>query len=464
MLQQRSRLSPLERREKQKVLLRDTVALCTLAALVVVLSFLTYALFHSFSTHQQMLEARWRARGEAALAAGKPLLALNDLRSALAYAPDNRQLQVELATALAASGQTQEAQVYFTTLLEGEPGSGLINLQLARLAIRQGNARGAIDYYEAAIDGTWQGDAFTRRRDIRLELARFLIAQGHFPEARGLLLITSGNGPDNHPLQVMLGALLEQANDPADALDVYRKAATQRGTRLQAMEGEAHAAASLGRFAEARSYLAQAVADPGFARQPQAVRDEVHAELGAADGVLALYPANTLPPAQRAIRIVRAAKLAQARLLACPVAPAPTEAAAAGGSPAPPVPGPQRARLLAALGTHLQQLTMLGHHGAATNTADSAVAATAPPAAAGAAAEPGTPADPLAALAAQWTALATGAALQRQLTTDPIFAQGTLQLVYETERAAAAACGAPTGDDALLLKIAQAPDQVEVQP
>ena len=449
VLQQGTSLSLDERREKQKVLLRDTAALSALAGLVVVLSFVTYVLFHSFAAHRQMLEMRWRARGEAALAAGHPVVALNDLHSALAYSPDDRGLQVELATALAEAGRTQEAQVYFTTLLEGEPGSGIINLELARLAIRQGNAQTAVEHYEAAIEGTWNGDAFTRRREIRLELARFMIEQTRFAEARNLLLITSGNAPDNPELQLTLGRLLEQASDAADALDVYHKAAKGRATRLEALEGEAHAAAALGRYAQAKGLLTQALGEPGFAKQAEPVRNATHAAFDTANGVLAMYPADTLPAAERARRIAHAAGLAQARLLACPAgegaASTPAQPAAGGAAPT----APQRAQLLAALGAHLQSLNPLARK---------------PDTPAPAAAEQ-TP-DPLAALAARWTPLPTGVALERQLAADPVFAQSTLELVYETERATAGACpaGADAGQDALLARIAAAPDQVEAQP
>ena len=450
MLQQRLKLSAVERREKQKIVIRDTAALCTLAALAVALSFVTYALFHSFITHRQMLEARWRARGEAALAADKPEVALDNLHSALAYAPDDRGLQIELATALAASGRTQEAQVYFTTLLESAPGSGPINLQLARLAIRQNNAQAAVDHYQAAIDGTWNGDAFTRRRELRIELARFLIAQGRFAEARNLLLITSGNGPDNYPLQLLLGSLLEQANDAADALDVYRKAAQHRATRLEALEGEAHAAATLGRYAQARGLLLEAIAEPAFARQPDPLKTDVRTALETANGILTLYPADTLPAAERTRRIARAAGLAQARLVACPDVPAGTPLGAPGSAPAGGA--SQRAQLLATLGTHLRDLNPL----AGKPSSPAAPASAAPPSA--------EPLDPLAGLAARWTPLPTGPALQRRLAADPAFAQNTLQLAYETERATAGPCGQPAGDDALLTRIAAAPGQVEAQP
>ncbi len=439
MLQQRLRLSPAERREKGKLLLRDTAALCTLAGLAVALSFVTWGLFHSFSAHRRMLEQRWRSRGEAALAAHQPVLALDDLHSALAYAPDDRSIEVELATALADAGRLREARVYFTTLLEAEPGSGAVNLQMARLAIKENNAQDAVDHYQAAIDGTWNGDAFVERRQIRLELARFLIAQERFPEARNLLLITSGNGPDNFSLQLELGGLLEQARDPADALEIYRKAALHRATRLQALEGEGHAAAALGRFLQARGYLQEAAGEAAFSHQPPEVRDAVHAELEAADDALALYPSLTLPAAERARRIAHAAEQAQARLRGCASTPA----------DAAPDSDPAAGASVVTLAQRLQQLNPLAPKPApANNTQQSGLL---------------SPEDSLAGLSARWASMPAGAALLKQLRGDPSFAQNTLGLAYATERAAAG-CGPLAGDDAALLRIVQAPEQVEAQP
>ena len=441
-----ARLSTEERREKHRIFLHDTLALAALAGLVIVLSFVTYGLFHSFASHRQMLQVRWRVRGETALAAGHPMAALNDLHSALAYAPDDRGLQIELATALAAAGRTQEAKVYFGTLLESEPGSGAINLQLARLAIRQGDAQAAVNSYEAAIDGTWNGDAFTQRREIRLELSRFLIAEHRLGEARSLLLITAGNGPENHALQLVVGGLLMQSGDAADALDVYRKAGTAKVTRLDALEGQANAAEALGRYAAARTYLVQATADAGFGRQPQAVRDGIHASIDTANGVLALFPASSLGPRERARRVANAAKLAQARLLACPANAGDTLAAAP--APGDADQGKQRAALLGALAARLQKLNPLAPKPDPTAPVPGQAAAN----------------DPLTGLMARWAPIPTGPALEQQMLADPALEQSTLSLVYETERTAANLCGAPTGDDALLLKIAQAPEQVEVQP
>ncbi len=47
------------------------------------------------------------------------------------------------------------------------------------------------------------------------------------------------------------------------------------------------------------------------------------------------------------------------------------------------------------------------------------------------------------------------------LENDPDLAQTQIQLIYDTELITQQVCGAPAGDDDLLLKIAQAPNLVE---
>src|SRR6202012_66272 len=112
---------------------------------------------------------------------------------------------------------------YFLVLWETEPGSGPINLELARLAARKSDVQATINYYRASIYGTWEGDGTVRRREVRLELARYLIAHNEFSKARTELLIAGGNAPDDIPLRMTLAGLLEQAQAPKDALTYYKK-------------------------------------------------------------------------------------------------------------------------------------------------------------------------------------------------------------------------------------------------
>ena len=392
-LQLRSALTPEERLQKQKLILRDSLALLSLFAIAIVLFFITYLLFHSFSVHRQQLAQRWLNRGEAALHSGQPQVAIDALRSALAYAPDDENLQIELAEALGAAGRMQEAVAYFNTLLETRPGNGQINLQLARLAARQGDEALAIQHYQAALDGTWQGDGYVRRREVRLEVSRYLIDRKRYNDAKTQLLITAGNAPEDPNIEIVVAGLLEQAHDPANALHFYRKALEHRPVQLAALLGASRAAYALSRYQQAKELLERTLNHPGFDKQPSDVQAQYRDMLSDADHILQLYPDPGLSFHARAERILNARRIAQEGLAACL-------------STKTPVP---------------QQLQTL---------------------------------------AGQWKQLPAALHLL-QLEQDPELEQTIMQLVYQTEQITSQQCGAPTGNDALLLKIAQAPEAVE---
>src|ERR1700759_1927585 len=184
VLELRSPLTPEERLYKRKLIVRDLVALFSLFAITAVLAVLTYFLFNSFLRRRQALTQTWLREGESAMANGHPDAAVDDFRSALEYGPEQRETEGKLATALAAAGREQEAESYFDTLLESEPGNGQINLALARIAARQHDETRAVEYYQRALDGTWQGDGYSRRRAVRLELTGYLIGVADFSRAR----------------------------------------------------------------------------------------------------------------------------------------------------------------------------------------------------------------------------------------------------------------------------------------
>jgi len=392
-LQLRSALTPEERLQKQKLILRDSLALLSLFAIAIVLFFITYLLFHSFSVHRQQLAQRWLNRGEAALHSGQPQVAIDALRSALAYAPDDENLQIELAEALGAAGRMQEAVAYFNTLLETRPGDGLINLQLARLAARQGDEALAIQHYQAALDGTWQGDGYVRRRQVRLELSRYLIDRKRYNDARTQLLIAAGNAPDDPNIEIGVAGLLEQAHSPANALHFYKKALEHRPVQLTALLGASRAAYALGRYQEAKELLERTLNHPGFEKQPSEIQAQYRDMLSDADHILLLYPDSGLSFHVRAERILNARRIAQDRLAAC-------------------------LNTKTAVPQQLQTLD------------------------------------------GQWKQLPAALHLL-QLEQDPELEQTIMQLVYQTEQITSQQCSAPTGNDALLLKIAQAPEAVE---
>jgi tetratricopeptide (TPR) repeat protein len=354
---------------------------------------LTWFLFNSFARHRLELAQRWLARGQAAMASGHPVQAVEAFRSALEYDPAQRDTEIRLAMALAAADRTLEATSYFNTLLETEPGNGIINLELARLSAKQGNKSRAIEYYQRALDGTWQGDGYERRRSVRLELARYLLDQKDYPRARTQLLIAAGNAPDDATIKMQIAGMMEEAQDPENALALYRAIARQRPSPVDALEGAGRVAFALGRFQLAHEYLEQAVNHPDFPTQPDSVRTPLREMLADSIDLLALYPESDLEIRERADRILHVARIAQTRLEAC--------------SASKPIP----------------------------------VAS-------------------LADLSAQWQgnrAQLKPIALAR----NPQLEQTLMNLVFDTEKQTAQVCGAPAGDDVMLLKIAQSPRAVE---
>ena len=313
----RSPLAPEERLFKRKLIVRDVIALVSLFVITGALAVLTYFLFNSFLHRRQALTQTWLQEGETAMASGHPEEAVDAFRSALEYGPAQRETEAKLAMALSAAGREQEAVSYFNTLLESEPGNGQINLELARIAAKQRNESRAVEYYQRALDGTWQGDGYARRRAVRLELARYLIAAGDYARARSQLLTSAGNAPDDPGIKMEIADLMEKAQDPADALEIYRSIAERSPGRIEALEGAGRVALAMGRFNQARAYLEEAVRHPDFGSQPESVRLQYSQMLADTIQLLNLFPAANLDVGQRAQRILHAATTAQTRLAAC---------------------------------------------------------------------------------------------------------------------------------------------------
>jgi Tfp pilus assembly protein PilF len=441
-------LSADERIEKRRLIFRDVTALLTLFAITATLAVLTYFLFNSFSTHRRELAQRWLTRGRAAMVNKHPEQAVQALRSALEYEPGQRETEIALATALAAAGKDAEATAYFNTLLETEPGNGLINLELARLAAKQGHEAEAIDSYQRALDGTWQGDGYQRRLSVRLELVSYLLSRHEPSRARNHLLIAAGNAPDEPHVQLEIAGLLEQAQDPTSAFEIYRKLTLSRPPRLEALEGAGRTAAKLGRFLMTRQYLARALNDPPMDSRPEAEREAVRSALADAVHVLALYPSPDLDIRARAERILHDTNTARARMTDCETNTAPAAAAAPAAASLPAT--------AAGKGVAFVSRVLRGKL-----TSGGKTAAVVPPQPDGQA-----NATALTDLSNRWQQIPAKLTV-RALEDNPNLEQTLITLVYDTEKATAnikgPSCAPPTGEDALLLQIAQAPWAVEQQ-
>ena len=244
---------------KRGLVLRDALTFLSLTLITAVLFAITLFLFRTFTSHREELAERWSSRGRAAMSSGQPEQAIVALRTALSYAPGNRSYELLLAQALGDAGHAEEAYNYFLGLWETQPGDGFINLRLARLAAAKKDTQAAINYYRASIFGSWEGDGTERRRDVRLELSRYLLAHNNLSGARAELLITGGNAPDDVGLAMTIAPLLEQAGAPNDALNYYRKVLARDPNNHTALEAAGRLEYGFGHFEEAYHLLEQSV-------------------------------------------------------------------------------------------------------------------------------------------------------------------------------------------------------------
>lgn len=383
-------------------MVQDAAALLSLLGITLALAILTYFFFSSFRVHRQILEARWYARGQKAVAAGHAADAVEDFRSALALSSGNLTYEMALARALAAAGRTDEAFAYYSTLREAKPGDGLLNLQLARLAVQKKDSAEAIAYYRAALNGDWQAEGVYRRREARLELAAYLLAQ-HMPmQAEAELLTAEGNALEDPAVMNQIAGLLDQAGFPNDALTAYQRtlqrAPANSTEALQALLGIAKVAEPMGEYTTALHAFELYVTHARSAKNPPEPVNTAEAALDRLQRLQALEPMPSLLPRERAERLLNDAEIARKRFAAC----------------------------------NAQQMTeMLTTPGAATLTS----------------------------LEPEWKKFAHPVAAR--LASSQPMQQEMESLIDQTEIWTSKLCGPPTGDDALLLQLATAPNRTE---
>lgn len=420
-------LTAEERAARRKLILSDILSLAIILAVTALLALAASSIYNSYASHRRSLARRWDARGVKALYEKKPLVAIGALRSALALDPGNQQIEIELAESLAAAGRTEQAISYFNTLAEGRPGDGMINLQLARLSVRQGHEQQALNYYQRAIFGDWSGNGYLRRRQVRMEMIHYLNSRGLYLRARSELLISAGNAPqDDLEFLLRIAEAMEQARDPQNALHLYQQTLRQKPHSIKALEGAGRTAFALKQYRDADRYLASAadLLDNDKSEAAEATRNL----LAQTRRILLLDPFPDLSPHDRALRILINRRIAEKRLADCAGKLKPTAAAARESANQP------RPSLLR------HPIQNLESRFKNSSTVE------------GAAKNPPSPQQLLANLQARWKQQPKRIALWR-LERSQSLAQSQMQLVFDTERITAELCGAPSGDDALLLEM-----------
>jgi tetratricopeptide (TPR) repeat protein len=234
---------------------REAVLLVSLLLLLVLFLFTAF-ITRMYKKHIHILADQWFAKGSSSFESGDSAEAVTDFRSALAFSPDNRKFQFQLAKALAASGKEKEAKAYLLTLLSETPGSGEINLELARIAVRQGQTSDAMRYFQGAVYGDWTEDPISKRWEIRKEFCEFLINQGAYREVEGDLIALAENTPSNDAMRLRaVGALLLRAQLWTRALGVFQSVMSLDASDRAALLGAGTAAFHVGDYTRAYESL-----------------------------------------------------------------------------------------------------------------------------------------------------------------------------------------------------------------
>ena len=285
-----------------------------LICIILLLVFFGVTAFAARMYHKRIhvLADGWFAQGEASFRAGDASTALADYRNALAFTPVNPKFQFHFAQALAATGHDEEARAYLLTLLSESPGSGPVNLELARLVSGEKAMPEALRYYHSAIYGEWDANPIQTRWEVRRELCEYLLQHNSIVQAEPEVIALADNTPaEDVPRQKVLGALLLRTQTWNRALDVFESILAQDHRDADALSGAGTASFKLGKYQQALDF---------FERMPTAQRSaagvvemfETSRQIAALDPFL-----HGLSPREKAARTSQSLDIALDRLRVC---------------------------------------------------------------------------------------------------------------------------------------------------
>jgi len=246
--------------ETVRILRRDVLLLFVLAACAVALFLLTRTVAAREGAIESRVAAIWYQDGVSKFSAGATNESIESFRKATAIDRDNRKYVLALTDALAAGNHNVEAEQALLRLRELDPTNAEINLHLARLAAKSGNIQKAVLYYHSSLDGMWTGaDVAELRRNIRIELIRFLIS--HHDENRVLseLLVLDSELPNSSEAHVHAANMFLQANEARHALNDFVEAVRLDPHNTEALAGAGEAEFRLGDYQKARHYVEEAM-------------------------------------------------------------------------------------------------------------------------------------------------------------------------------------------------------------
>jgi thioredoxin-like negative regulator of GroEL len=234
---------------------RQGLQLAVLIGIVIAAFFATRALAANNRTMTLHDAAEWYRRGQDELAAGHVARAADDFRRATVRDRMKPQYTLALAHALALDGDTEAARNALVALRNAAPEDRDVNLELARLAAATGDITAALRYYHNALYAPWPFDADETRRRVRLELIRLLIAANANDRAQSELFILSSDLPNDTAHHIEAARLFTDTGDHVHALEQYRRALQLDADNIDALVGAGQAAFQLGDYRLTQSYL-----------------------------------------------------------------------------------------------------------------------------------------------------------------------------------------------------------------
>jgi tetratricopeptide (TPR) repeat protein len=265
---------------------REFIQLLVLLAIAIAGFFVTRAIAASNRDMSVRDALEWYQRGIAAVDGGRVDDAIDAFRRAAARDRSQSRYVLALARALALHHDDDTARNVLLTLREAAPESAEINLELARLAARRVDVPEALRFYHNALYAPWPADRAAERRDVRLELVRFLLSHQQSGRALSELLATASDLPDTLQMHLEVGQLFASAGDYTHSLDQFQQALRLSPNNTNGLVGAGDAAFRTGEYVMARNYFRRASSqDEEVTRRRDVVelilsRDPLAARLG----------------------------------------------------------------------------------------------------------------------------------------------------------------------------------------
>lgn len=239
---------------------REPLILALLTGLAAALLLAVTGLSRLYRAQQESLAEQWSARGVDDLNAQRYQTAIAEFRTALLYDRDNGAYQLSLAQGLMGLKRTDEADAYLINLWDRQPENGVVNLELARIAVEKQQTERALRFYHNAIYAIWPGNQETERRKARLELIDYLLRINARTQAESELIALEANVGEDAVQQARLGELFLRVQDYGRALAAFRVSLRLEPGNESAKAGAGIAAFETGQYPMAERYLAQAAA------------------------------------------------------------------------------------------------------------------------------------------------------------------------------------------------------------